>query len=80
MPIYFVIECPRCGARRAFPGGDASSDRFLRAVAAHLLESHSEIGGAEAEDLLERALDEPEVVDTDEPLAGVGGWRSTEFR
>lgn len=80
VPTYFVLECPRCGARRAFPADEVSNDRLLRAVSAHLLESHPEIGGSEAEDLLERALEGPEAVETDEPLTDVGSWEPADRR
>jgi hypothetical protein len=54
---FVVLTCPFCGRRRLQPAEETSSDRLLEALAAHVLNQHSETRPAEAEPALESAIE-----------------------
>jgi hypothetical protein len=54
---YVVLACPLCGRRRLQPGEDASKDRLLEAIAAHVLDQHPGTGPDEAEVALASAVE-----------------------
>ena len=74
MTEVVVLTCPVCGLKRALPAPEASTDRLVEALGAHVLDAHPDEPPGEIEPRLERALKRPErkeISDDVEP----GGWR-----
>lgn len=69
-----VLTCPLCGRRRLYPGGDASRDQLLKAMAAHALDQHPGTGPAEAEKVLESAIEATTVEAFDPGTVETEGW------
>lgn len=57
MEPFVVLTCPFCGRQRLQPAEDASSDRLLEALAAHVLDQHPGTIPTSAEPALESAVE-----------------------
>lgn len=74
MSEHVVLECPICEQQKPYDPSEASTDRFVEAVGAHIFAKHPSTRPGKAETLIERAVENAEIIDIDDGVVTIGSW------
>lgn len=74
MTAYVVLECPICEKQRLYPGTGAAADELVDGLGTHLFNHHPSTPPPEAEQYLEEALENTDVMEFEGDIEYPNRW------